>query len=144
MNGEVVPNPARDGRATCTDDQGHDVLCCTFAPNGFGQGYTGERGWAGRRRRRAGTGGPGGEVGRGHPLRAARGRAQCLHTHCSIQREFVWPRHHVTSAGFAATVMLWTMLLANQIRVFTTSGAVAQAGGAGGGMRTRMWHSQPG
>lgn len=68
MNGEVVPNPARDGRATCTDDQGHDVLCCTFAPNGFGQGYT----------------------------------------------------------GFAATVMLWTMLLANQIRVFTTSGAVAQ------------------
>lgn len=41
MNGEVVPNPARDGRVECRDDQGHDVLCCTFAPNGFGQGYTG-------------------------------------------------------------------------------------------------------
>lgn len=68
MNGEVVPNPARDGRVECRDDQGHDVLCCTFAPNGFGQGYT----------------------------------------------------------GFASAVMLWTMLLANQIRVFATSGAVAQ------------------
>jgi hypothetical protein len=43
MNGEVVPNPARGGAAECVNSQGDKVLCCSWQPNAFGQGYMSER-----------------------------------------------------------------------------------------------------
>lgn len=68
MNGSAIPNPAREGRAECVDAQGQEILCCSWQPNGFAQGYT---------------------------------------------------------AG-AVILVLWVFLLANQVRVFVTSGAIAQ------------------
>lgn len=40
-NGVPIPNPAREGRAECTDAAGEHVLCCSWQPDGFAQGYTG-------------------------------------------------------------------------------------------------------
>lgn len=68
MNGEVIPNPQRQGSLQCVDAEGQDVLCCSWQPNSFARAYM----------------------------------------------------------GCAVVTLLWTMLLANQIRVFVTSGAVAQ------------------
>ena len=67
-NGEVVPNPVRQGAATCTSPDGQEVLCCTWAPDAFGKAYL----------------------------------------------------------SLAGVTILWTMLLANQIRVFVVSGTIAQ------------------
>jgi hypothetical protein len=67
-NGSFVPNPARQGAATCVDPQGSAVPCCAWQPEPWAVGFI----------------------------------------------------------AVAGLLMLWTVLLANQIRVFVISGAIAQ------------------
>ena len=123
MNGEVVPNPAREGSAKCADAQGQEVLCCTWAPNSFAQGYAGGVGWE--------LGGQGRRCMQSlytscQPTLAA--RPARLSTDACPTLPCPLPPHPPAALSMVGT--LWTMLLANQIRVFVTSGAVAQVSGA--------------
>lgn len=125
MNGEAVPNPAREGRAQCVDAQGQTVLCCTWQPDTFGQAYTGSRCGLLLRRR--------------HRLRR--------HAAVLLARPAHLPscRPRVLPAGCTSALILWCFLLANQIRVFVTSGAIAQVGGvvAGSGGRVKGGAGNP-
>lgn len=107
MNGSPAPNPARQGAAKCVSPDGQEVLCCTWNPTPFATAYLGgcqQLAWV-----------------------------HTFHSWAVIARtrapEYACPLILPASpppAAIGSVAILWTMLLANQIRVFVTSGAIAQ------------------
>ena len=88
------------------DAQGQEILCCSWQPNGFAQGYTGV--W------------PGG------PHVACCVLVSLAPQLASLHRWQPFPALPTPGAAGAVILVLWVFLLANQVRVFVTSGAIAQ------------------